>query len=139
MPIILNNKSKIFEKNKSKIIKSYWPYIPPQSCISLRRQYFEEIINKINIRKFYDVWMDFRLGIYLKYIEKNFYIHEQNLTIYRKNNNSVSSGFTFLSINWWKRRLQAHQYVKFFFIKNKIVYKRNFDYYLTKIIVSIFN
>ena len=64
--------------------------------------------------------MDFRLAIYLKYIEK-FYIHEQNLTIYRQNVNSVSSGFTFLSTNWWKRRLQAHQYIKFFLIKIKSI------------------
>ena len=82
--------------------------------------------------------MDFRLAIYLKYIEENFYIHEQNLTIYRQNINSVSSDFRFLSTKWWKRRLQAHQYIKFFFNKNKINYIKNFDYYLTKIIVSIF-
>ena len=138
LPILLNNKSKILVKNRSKIINNYWPYIPPQSCISLRRKYFKKIINKIKIKNFYDIWMDFRLAIYLKYLEKNFYIHEQNLTIYRQNINSVSSDFAFLSIKWWKRRLQAHHYVKFFFKKNKINHKKNFDYYLTKIIVLIF-
>ena len=139
LPVILKDKKKMLVKNKQRILNNYWPYIPPQSCISFRRKYFEEIINKIKVNDFYDVWMDFRLAIYLKYIENNFYIHEQNLTIYRQNVNSVSSGFTFLSTNWWKRRLQAHQYIKFFFNKNKINYKRNFDYYFTKIIVSIFS
>ena len=139
LPVILKDKKKKLVKNKQRILNNYWPYIPPQSCISFRRKYFEEIINKIKVNDFYDVWMDFRLAIYLKYIENNFYIHEQNLTIYRQNVNSVSSGFTFLSTNWWKRRLQAHQYIKFFFNKNKINYKRNFDYYFTKIIVSIFS
>ena len=139
LPVILKDKKKMLVKNKPRILTNYWPYIPPQSCISFRRKYFEEIINKIKVNDFYDVWMDFRLAIYLKYIENHFYIHEQNLTIYRQNANSVSSGFTFLSTNWWKRRLQAHQYIKFFFNKNKIKYKRNFDYYFTKIIVSIFS
>ena len=139
LPVILKDKKKMLVKNKQRILNNYWPYIPPQSCISFRRKYFEEIINKIKVNNFYDVWMDFRLAIYLKYIEKNFYIHDQNLTIYRQNVNSVSSGFTFLSTNWWKRRLQAHQYIKFFFNKNKINYRRNFDYYFTKIIVSIFS
>ena len=138
LPIILKDKKKSLAKNKLKIIKNYWPYIPPQSCISFRKKYFEEIVRKIKIKNYYDVWMDFRLAVYLKYIENNFYIHEENLTIYRQNVNSVSSGFTFLSINWWKRRLQTHQYIKFFFKKNKINYKKNFDYYLTKIITSIF-
>ena len=139
LPVILKDKKKMLVKNKQRILNNHWPYIPPQSCISFRRKYFEEIINKIKVNNFYDVWMDFRLAIYLKYIENNFYIHEQNLTIYRQNVNSVSSGFTFLSTNWWKRRLQAHQYIKFFFNKNKINYRRNFDYYFTKIIVSIFS
>ena len=139
LPVILKDKKKMLVKNKQRILNNYWPYIPPQSCISFRRKYFEEIINKIKVNNFYDVWMDFRLAIYLKYIENNFYIHEKNLTIYRQNVNSVSSGFTFLSTNWWKRRLQAHQYIKFFFNKNKINYKKNFDYYFTKIIVSIFS
>lgn len=121
-------------KNKSKIIKNYWPYIPPQSCISFRRKYFAEIINKIKVKNFYDVWMDFRLAIYLKYIENNFYIHEENLTIYRQNANSVSSGFTFLSNNWWKRRKQAHEYVKYFFSKNKIQYFKNLDCLITNFI-----
>ncbi len=138
LPIILKDQKKISVKKKKKLIKNYWPYIPPQSCISLRRKYFGEMINKIKINNFYDVWMDFRLAIYLKYIEKNFYLYEKNLTIYRQNINSVSSNFTFLSINWWKRRFQAHQYVKFFFMKYKINYKINLDYYITKIIVSIF-
>ena len=134
LPIILEDKKKMLVKKKSKIIKNYWPYIPPQSCISFRRKYFADIIKKIKVKNFYDVWMDFRLAIYLKYIENNFYIHEQNLTIYRQNANSVSSGFTFLSNNWWKRRKQAHDYVKYFFSKNKMQYFKNLDCLITNFI-----
>ena len=137
LPIIINNKEKKIIKNKKKIINNFWPYIPPQSCISIRRKDFKRIIKKIKIKNFYDIWIDFRLGIYLIYIEKNFFILEKNLTYYRQNNYSVSSNFKFLSANWWSRRMQAHNYVKFFFKKNKIIYKKNFDYYLTKLFISI--
>ena len=80
--------------------------------------------------------MDFRLAIYLKYIEKNFFIFNENLTYYRQNINSISSNFKFSSVNWWKRRLQAYEYIKYFFNINKISYKKNFDYYLTVVINS---
>ena len=82
--------------------------------------------------------MDFRLAIYLKYIEKNFFIFNENLTYYRQNINSISSNFKFSSVNWWKRRLQAYEYIKYFFNINKISYKKNFDYYLTVVINSFF-
>ena len=64
--------------------------------------------------------MDFRIGLYLKYIKKDFNILEKNLTYYRQSQTMVSSNFKFLSISWWKRRKQAHDYVKYFFVKNKI-------------------
>ena len=138
LPIIVNKKSKIKIKNKKKVLQNFWPYIPPQSCISIRRKEFKKIIKKTNFKKFHDIWMDFRIGIYSIYIEKNFFILENNLTYYRQTTNSASSSFKFISSNWWLRRMQAHKYIKFFFKKNKIFYKKNFDYFLTKLIVLIF-
>ena len=137
LPIILENKNKKFVKNKKKIINQMWPYIPPQSCISIKRQYLKKIINKIKLKRFNDIWMDFRIAIFLKYVENNFFVLEQNLTFYRKSINSASSNFKFLSKNWWKRRLEAHEYIKFFFKKNNIIYKNNIDYILTKLIVFL--
>ena len=125
------NKKKIII-NKKKIMSSFWPYIPPQSCIAVKRNHFNKMINKINFNLFPDIWMDFRIAIYLKYIEKNFFILEKNLTIYRQSPKMISSKFIFLSFNWWKRREQAHDYVNHFFFKNKIQYKKNLDYFLTK-------
>ncbi len=131
LPIhMLENKKKII-KNKKKIISSFWPYIPPQSCIAIKRSDFKEMINSININLFPDIWMDFRMAIYLTYIKKNLFILEKNLTIYRQSPKMVSSNFEFLSFNWWKRRAQAHAYVRYFFLKNKIQYKKNLDYFLS--------
>ena len=96
-------------------------------------------MKKIKINKFHDIWMDFRIGIYAIYIENNFFVLEKNLTYYRKLPNAISSNFKFLSSGWWSRRMQAHNYINFFFKKNKILYRKNFDYYLTKILFHIIN
>ena len=57
--------------------------------------------------------------------------------IYRKTNTSASSKFKKFSKDWWKRRFQAHQFVKFFFKKYKIKYNKNLDYFLTSIAAKI--
>ena len=134
LPIFNYNKKNYYKKNKKKIINNFWPYIPPQSCIAIRRKNFKKIFKSINFKKYPDIWMDFRIAIYLKYISKNFFIFNRNLTYYRQSANTVSSKFKFLSISWWIRRMQAHNYIKYYFKKNNILYRRNFDFYLTKII-----
>ena len=78
--------------------------------------------------------MDFRIALYLKYISKNFFILNKNLTYYRQSSEMISANFKFLSIAWWRRRMQAHDYVEYFFLKNKINYKKNLDYLLTNFI-----
>tara|TARA_B100001029_G_C15059413_1_gene457090 strand:- start:2685 stop:3482 length:798 start_codon:yes stop_codon:yes gene_type:complete len=134
LPIHKYGNNYLIKKNKKKFLNNYWPYIPPQSCISIRRNYFKKIMKKINFKKFPDIWMDFRIAIYLIYIAKNYFILEDNLTYYRQSTLMVSSKFKFLSFSWWKRRMQAHNYIQFFFSKSRINYKKNLDFYLTYII-----
>jgi glycosyltransferase involved in cell wall biosynthesis len=121
-------------KNKKKLISNYWPYIPPQSCIVMKREEFKKTFNKINFNLFPDIWMDFRIGLYLKFIKKNFCVLNENLTYYRQSPEMISANFKFLSFAWWKRRKQAHHYVKYFFFKNNIRHVKNLDYLLTKYI-----
>ena len=78
--------------------------------------------------------MDFRIALYLNHVSKNFFILNKNLTYYRQTTEMISSDFTFLSKRWWKRRMQAHKYVKYFFSKQKVKYNKNLDYFLTSII-----
>ena len=128
LPIHMSGIKKKIIKNKKKIISSFWPYIPPQSCIAIKKDDFRKMIKEINFSLFPDIWMDFRMAVYLKYITKNFFILEKNMTFYRQSPKMISAKFTFLSFNWWKRRSQAHAYIKYFFLKNKIEYKKNLDY-----------
>ncbi len=138
LPIYKFGKNYLIKKNKKKLVKNLWPYIPPQSCISIRRNSFSKILKKVNFKKFPDIWMDFRFAIYLVYLSRNFFIYEKNLTYYRQSLNTESSKFKYLSIPWWKRRMQAHEYIKYFFTNNKVKYKKNIDFYLTKIINNFF-
>jgi len=134
LPIYKYRNKLLFIKNKKKIISNYWPYIPPQSCIAMKREHFMKVFNMINFNLFPDIWMDFRICLYQKYIENNFRIIDKNLTYYRQSQDMISSDFQFLSFAWWKRRKQAHDYTKYFFKRNKIMYVKNLDYLLTNFI-----
>ena len=116
-PILKFQNKLIKVKKQKKFFTNYWPYLPPTSCISFERKEFNKILNIINIKFFPDVWLDFRM-----------------LTYYRQTNSNVSSKFKFPSSNWWKRRNQAHDFVKYVFNKFKIQHLKNFDYFLTKFI-----
>jgi len=132
-----NNYSAI--KFKKKIIfKNFWPFYVPTSCISLKKNFFLRLFKKVNFKTFPNLWFDFRLCFSAIYLYNQYNFVKQNLTYYRQSNNNVSSKFKFLSKNWWQRRLEAHEFVKIFFKKNKIKYKKNFDFYLTKFVNYIF-
>ena len=140
LKIIFDLPIKKFEKKKIKIynrnisFKNYWPYIPPTSCISIKRKYFMKIFNLVNFKYFPNIWLDFRVGIVAKHIWKNLSVKNEHLTYYRQTKKNISSNFIFLTSNWWKRRKEAHSYVEYFFLKNKIKYKKNYDHFLTSII-----
>lgn len=133
---IYKYENKIIKKtyNKKKYFKNYWPFIFPQSCISIRRDCMEKILEETCFESFSNIWMDFRISIYSCIILKNFFILKENLTYYRQSNSNVSSKFKFLGKPWWKRRLEAHEYVKFFFKKNNIHHFKNLDYLITILI-----
>ena len=117
-----------------KYSNNYWPYFTPTSCIAIRTKYFKIIYKLIGLKLFSDIWFDFRIGIVSKHLFYQYNFIEKNLTYYRQTQTNISSKFKHLSLPWWTRRMQAHDFVKYFFIKNKITYVKNLDYYLTSVI-----
>jgi len=134
LPIYKYGKFLKKKKKKTNFFYSHWPYIPNQSCLSIKRQKIKKILDEVKSGFFPDIWMDFRIGLYLKNILNDFTIIKENLTYYRQTNQMASKKFSYLSENWWKRRRQAHKYVQHLFKKNKMKYKRSFDYFITEII-----
>jgi len=133
-PFIVENKNIYEDKIENKLIKTYWSYIHPTSCISIKKDCFDKLLKIVSYKDFTDVWVDLRICLFSKYILKEFHILNENLTFYRKTNSNISSNFVKFSKNWWKRRRQSHQFFQKFAEDNKLTFSKNFDFFLTKII-----
>ena len=135
LPILKYKKTekKIYPK-KNIFFHNYWQYLPPTSCIAIKKNEFKKIFKYLDTKLFPDVWIDFRLLITSIIILKKVKILDLNLTYYRQLENSASSKFRFLSSNWWKRRYQSHKFVENIFKKKNINHIKNYDYFLTQII-----
>ena len=133
-PQIYDNGKIIIEKKSFKLLGSYWSYIHPTSCISIKKNFAKDLFKLISIENYFDTWMDFRINIYSKYLDKSYKILNGNLTIYRKSSTNVSSNFKKYTISWWKRRKEAHDYLFFFLKKNGIIINRNLDKIFTSFI-----
>ena len=134
-PLIKKNKKihKIKINRSKKKIFNQWPYNHPTSCISIKRKEFEYMYKAISIRKYPEVWMDFRICLYSKYKIKKINKINGHFTYYRRHIESATSKHTYLSNSWWRRRMQSHSYLIYFLKKEKINFKNNIDYYITKI------
>ena len=134
LPINLYKNSNNNERGDKYFFKTYWPFIHPTSCITIKKEVVDKLFTSISTKDFTDVWMDFRICIYAQYILKNFQKVNENLTYYRRTENNISSNFRKFSKNWWKRRDQTHEYFHFFCKNNDIKFKKNLDYLFTKFV-----
>ena len=137
LPIIVQNSFQKKESGKKIFFKTYWPYIHPTSCITIRKEIVDELFASISFDNFTDVWMDLRVSIFAQYILKSLNIINENLTYYRKTDTNISSKFKKFSKTWWKRRRQAHKYFYKFSKDNNLNFKKNFDFLITKLICKI--
>tara|TARA_B100001057_G_scaffold299051_1_gene299185 strand:+ start:2129 stop:2899 length:771 start_codon:yes stop_codon:yes gene_type:complete len=132
-PIILKNTKKIYQKKINKFFKTYWGYIHPTSCISIRKQFINKVFESTLNDDYIDIWFDLRVLLFSKYLHSYETINE-NLTYYRQTDENVSSKFKKFSKNWWDRRNQAHDYFFDFIKSNNLKVDKNLDFYVTKII-----
>ena len=135
-PIILKNKKEIIKKKKNSLLKTYWGYIHPTSCISIRKEIVNKIFDCTSNDNFKNIWLDLRILLFSKNL-LNYKIINDNLTYYRQTEDNVSSKFKKYSKNWWKRRNEAHEYYLYFMKKNNLKTKKNLDFYFTKILNKI--
>ena len=142
LPIYIfeNNKKLKTNKQNFKIRnKNIWPKFPPQSCISIKRNFFNKYYNDINNRNFSMLTLDFRLAVLGNIIINEFSLLNKNLISYFQDSKGESSSkFKHFSINWWLRRRQAHTYTRFISKKYKIQHNLSFDFIITKMISLFF-
>ena len=133
LPIIVKDDLKIYQKRIDSFFKTYWGYIHPTSCISIRKKFVNKVFDSTLNNKFPNIWLDLRILLFSKYLHRYDVIYE-NLTYYRQSNENVSSKFKKYSKSWWFRRNEAHDYYFDFIKKNNLKFRKNLDYYITKII-----
>ena len=132
-PIIVKNNTNIYQKKVNNIFKTYWGYIHPTSCISMRKNFVDKVFNSTINENFPNIWLDLRILLYAKCV-KEYRVIEENLTYYRQSNQNVSSKFKKFTKSWWLRRKEAHDYFFYFMKKNNLECKKNLDYYVTNAI-----
>lgn len=146
----LNNSSKNFVVNlpqnnsnfnlkRINVDNSTWPSIFPTSCISFRRSFFSDFKKNIIFNKFPNLEIDARLIIYAFHSKKDMNIIHKNLTEYVDSDISISSNYLKFSINWWYKRKEAFDYLRYILKKQKIIFIKSLDYYLTNMIYFFLN
>ena len=68
--------------HKKKIDKSnwtYWGYIHPTSCISIRKSFIKKVFDSTINENFPNIWLDLRILLYAKYIH-TYETFNENLT-----------------------------------------------------------
>ena len=137
--IFPNNKKVYPFKNINHKLKKYiWPKFPPQSCISIKKKFFKNYILEIINKNYSMLTLDFRISVLSSIISKDFFIINKNLTYYYQDiYGETLSKFKKFGVNWWLRREQAHNYVRYISKKHKIRYKINFDYIITSLLVKV--
>lgn len=123
------------KKTKSTI----WPHFFSTSTICVERNYLRKCFKDLSYssNKFNRVFFDARICIYTYFKNNEIKVIKKNLTYYRQNivgDTSLNKYNTVLSKNWWRRRLDYHNFIKKFCMKYKLDYKSGLDSSLTKII-----
>ena len=138
-PKILDNDIFSHFKIKKKFNKHIWPTTHPTSSISIKKSFIKKLFENKIFQKYPLLEIDFIITNLSKMIYKNFLITNLNLTVYRKVSDGIMSKIKKFSINWWKKRLQAHYFIFDIYKENEIEYKKNYDFYITKIAVWLLN
>ena len=136
LPIFFYNKKKFIQSKKKNFILSTWPNFYPQSCISVRKIFFENFLKFIRKKKFKNLTLDIRLSLYA-FVTSNLNFLNQYLTFYQQKDKSESSNYKKFSSNWWIRRLEAHNFLNYLNKKFRKKIKLSFDVLLTKIIIKL--
>jgi hypothetical protein len=124
-------------KLKNSIFNNIWPSTVPTSSISFSRRYFDLCLELDLFKDYPLVEIDFRLNFFSKKIRNKYINLNDYLTFYRKVDDGIMSKIQKFSKQWWVKRLEVHGFVKEVYKVNSIKYNKNYDFYLTKIIVQL--
>jgi glycosyltransferase involved in cell wall biosynthesis len=111
---------------------SLWPSFYPTSTMSLKRDFFKKCILSIFYKKFPLVEIDARIAIYVNFKNSKITILNKKLTNYYQNDSGINLNNKKFSFNWWIKRAEVHDFVRLFYMSNKIKIVQSYDYLITK-------
>ncbi len=130
---IFSNKKKGYKFKDKLGFFSIWPRFYPTSTIACKRNFFENFIKMANLKSFSNLEIDARLSIFA-YLKNEFKVTRNKFTYYIDNENSISSNYKSLSMNWWKKRMEAYKFMHLLTRKLNTSFRKGPGYFITKII-----
>ena len=130
LPITEKKKFKIKTKKNNEI----WPTIFPTSCISLKRNEFDFFLKNIEKKKYKNLEIDARIVIFFMFYYNQYNILYKKLTFYNFDKDGITAKIPKFSANWWLRRYQAFEYLKFVKSKKNQKIRLSLDYLITTIL-----
>jgi len=134
----LPNNQNIFKLKRKVSNNKIWPSIFPTSCISFRRTFFDNFKSYIKAKQYENLEIDARLIMY-SYFNREFNILNKRLTRYIKDKKGISSNYKKYSLNWWFKRREAFEYLRFILKKRKLSFVKSFDYLFTNLVYFFLN
>jgi glycosyltransferase involved in cell wall biosynthesis len=124
LPLYYYKQREKIDPNINYYFRKYkWSKFPPTSCISFRREGVKKVLKKIYVKKYNELWFDFRFITYFSYVKSQFNILNKHLTYYSKNSDNYDEKYKkFFNRFWWKRRYEAFKFLEYL---NKKKYKKN--------------
>ena len=137
--IYINDNDMKISTDNYYIRENKWPRFPSTSCISIKKNSLKKSLNKIKVKKYNDLWFDFRISTYFAINKNQFNCLKSSFTFYRQYEGNYDKNFNkYVNLKWWRRREQAFNFISYL---NKKKYKKNIfslDYLLTKLINKLF-
>ena len=99
----------------------------------MRREFFRDFLKFSEHNKFPNLEIDARICIFA-YLKKQFKVMNKSLTIYNYDQLGISSNYRKYSLNWWRKRNDAFQYMKLLMDRMNIKFIPSYDFYITKLI-----
>ncbi len=122
-------KKTIIKKNRKLLFFNILPNFFPTSTFSITKKSLAFFLKNYYSTKLNLLEIDARIFFFSRFYKNDHKLLNKSLTVYRIDQNGISSKFKKFSLEWFKKRKQAHFFLKRFF-KNRN-YPYNLDFFLT--------
>ncbi len=122
----INFTKNIIKENRTFLFFNILPNFFPTSTFSIKKNSLDFFLKKYSSNKFNLLEIDARLFFFSRIYKKDHSLLNKNLTIYRIDHSGISSNFKKFSLEWFKKRNQAHVFLNKFFKKKSYPYKIDF-------------